>query len=245
MAPLPVHDFQSAAEMQEFYARLAQRLRPSLEPPPRRRLPAAKTPPEPPAAETPPEPPAAETPPEPERPPEPQLQPEKPPPLALQRSFMLRDIQRAVADAFGLSVADLLGPRRFVHHTTPRQLAMALARHLTAASLPLIGKQFNRDHSTVFNGVAKMQWLIAELHEGLPAYASLYEWVEIASQILKGKDKLYDEQREAGREECERRRLELQRAVRVVSNSNAGHGERAVLAVPSAKRADSARPAAG
>jgi chromosomal replication initiator protein len=67
------------------------------------------------------------------------------------------DIIRVVCQAFEVSPADLKGPRRHRHVTTPRQVAMFLIRELTSASLPHIGTQFGgRDHTTVLNAIKRI-----------------------------------------------------------------------------------------
>jgi chromosomal replication initiator protein len=54
------------------------------------------------------------------------------------RRVTLERIQRVVASHFNLSVADIRGKRRTREVSLPRQIAMALARELTEASLPAI-----------------------------------------------------------------------------------------------------------
>lgn len=75
----------------------------------------------------------------------------------------IADIQRAVASAYSIGRADILGPRRWPHIIRPRQIAMYLAQTLTTASLPQIGRRFGlRDHTTVLHAVRKIGRLIAE-----------------------------------------------------------------------------------
>jgi chromosomal replication initiator protein len=72
-------------------------------------------------------------------------------------------IQEAVSDRFGLSVPELVSPRRSQAVAYPRQVAMYLSRELTDASLPKIGKEFGgRDHTTVMHANAKITRLISE-----------------------------------------------------------------------------------
>lgn len=72
-------------------------------------------------------------------------------------------IQRAVAEHFGLRLADLVSPSRRRNVARPRQLAMALSKELTNASLPEIGAAFGgRDHTTVLHACTR----IAELRAG-------------------------------------------------------------------------------
>ena len=64
----------------------------------------------------------------------------------------VRDVQVAAAKAFGVTVEELCSSSRSARVAGPRQIAMYLARELTDASLPAIGRQFGgRDHSTVLH----------------------------------------------------------------------------------------------
>jgi len=66
-------------------------------------------------------------------------------------------IQWVVASHFNLSIADLRGKRRTKEVSFARQVAMALARELTEASLPSIGEAFGgRDHTTVIYACSKI-----------------------------------------------------------------------------------------
>ena len=59
-------------------------------------------------------------------------------------------IQQVVANYFNVSVNDIRGKRRTKVVALPRQIAMALSRELTEASLLAIGEAFGgRDHATV------------------------------------------------------------------------------------------------
>lgn len=74
------------------------------------------------------------------------------------RQLTLPAIQKVVAEHFGLRIADLTGKRRTRSVTVPRQLAMALAKEITAFSLSEIGTAFGgRDHSTVLYAHKKIQ----------------------------------------------------------------------------------------
>ncbi len=72
-------------------------------------------------------------------------------------------IQDEVCERFGLSVAELVSPRRSQAVAYPRQVAMYLSRELTDASLPKIGKEFGgRDHTTVIHATTKITRMIKE-----------------------------------------------------------------------------------
>src|SRR5207245_1798610 len=58
------------------------------------------------------------------------------------RVSTVREIQERTCEAFGLTVDDLVSPSRAARVAWPRQLAMYLARELTDATLPAIGRQF-------------------------------------------------------------------------------------------------------
>ena len=67
-------------------------------------------------------------------------------------------IQSEVCRVEGLSLAELTGDKRTRRVVRPRQIAMYLARELTDASLPQIGRAFGgRDHTTVMYAVQKVR----------------------------------------------------------------------------------------
>jgi chromosomal replication initiator protein len=71
-----------------------------------------------------------------------------------------QQIIKAVGADYGVSPADMKGPRRHRNITVPRQLAMYLVRELTDESLPQIGAHFGgRDHSTVINALKRVEAL--------------------------------------------------------------------------------------
>jgi len=77
------------------------------------------------------------------------------------RRITIEDIQRRVAEHYNLRMADLLSPRRARPVARPRQIAMYLAKILTAHSLPEIGRKFGgRDHTTIIHGVRKIEELM-------------------------------------------------------------------------------------
>ena len=72
-------------------------------------------------------------------------------------------IQEAVSQRFGVTLDELVSPRRSQAVAYPRQVAMYLSRELTDSSLPMIGKQFGgRDHTTVIHAKDKITRLIRE-----------------------------------------------------------------------------------
>ncbi len=78
------------------------------------------------------------------------------------RRVSIEDIQRKVAEHFGVKVADIHSPKRLRSIVRPRQVAMYLAKTMTTLSLPEIGRKFGgRDHTTVIHGVQKIEELMA------------------------------------------------------------------------------------
>lgn len=70
-------------------------------------------------------------------------------------------IQRTCARYYGVTVGDIIGPRRPENIARPRQVGYYLARQLTSRSLPEIGRRFGgKDHSSVYVGIRKIEALI-------------------------------------------------------------------------------------
>jgi len=72
------------------------------------------------------------------------------------------EIMAQTASYFGLTPEDLCGTSRSRVLVTARQIAMYLCRELTDLSLPKIGQQFGRDHTTVMHADRKIRSLMAE-----------------------------------------------------------------------------------
>jgi len=90
------------------------------------------------------------------------------------RQISVNNIQKKVAEYFGVRVADLLSKRRSRNVTRPRQVAMALAKELTNDSLPSIGDAFGgRDHTTVLHACRKIESLRAESEQMNADYTTL------------------------------------------------------------------------
>jgi chromosomal replication initiator protein len=72
------------------------------------------------------------------------------------------EIQERTAEAFGISVAELVSPSRIGAIAWPRQIAMYLARELTDQTLPAIGRAFGgRSHTTVLHAYRRTAERIA------------------------------------------------------------------------------------
>jgi chromosomal replication initiator protein len=78
-------------------------------------------------------------------------------------SLTILTIQQAVAKEWGVTVDGLRSKTRTKTLTTPRQIAMYLARELLATQLVEIGNAFGgRDHSTVIHSLEKVQQIIIQ-----------------------------------------------------------------------------------
>ncbi|HLI10068.1 MAG TPA: chromosomal replication initiator protein DnaA [Alphaproteobacteria bacterium] len=76
------------------------------------------------------------------------------------RRVTIEEIQKRVAEHFNIRISDMHSARRARAVARPRQVAMYLAKQLTARSLPEIGRKFGgRDHTTVMHAVRKVEEL--------------------------------------------------------------------------------------
>jgi len=74
------------------------------------------------------------------------------------RKVTIESIQKATAEQFGLRLAEIKAKNNSRAIVYPRQIAMYLAKHLTEASLPEIGRQFGgKHHTTVLHSVEKIE----------------------------------------------------------------------------------------
>ncbi len=74
------------------------------------------------------------------------------------RKITIDSIQKAVSEQFGLRLAEIKAKNNSRVIVFPRQIAMYLAKHLTDASLPEIGRQFGgKHHTTVLHSVDKIE----------------------------------------------------------------------------------------
>ena len=97
------------------------------------------------------------------------------------RTRTLREIQEQTCEAFGVSMEDLLSTSRAKPHAWPRQVAMYLARELTDATLPAIGRAFGgRNHTTVLHAYRRTAERIATDQDA-------YETVRRLTQMLGGR----------------------------------------------------------
>jgi chromosomal replication initiator protein len=73
------------------------------------------------------------------------------------RKITIEAIQKAVSEQFGLRLPEIKAKNNSRQIVFPRQIAMYLAKHLTEASLPEIGRQFGgKHHTTVLHSIEKI-----------------------------------------------------------------------------------------
>ena len=81
------------------------------------------------------------------------------------RVISVSQIQKSVAEFYGLKMPDLMGKARPANIAFPRQIAMYLARQLTTLSFPAIAEQFKRNHSTILHAVGAVGKKMEESQE--------------------------------------------------------------------------------
>jgi len=94
------------------------------------------------------------------------------------KKITIPDIQKAVAEYYGIQIDDFASKKRTRSIAFPRHVAMYLSRELTDNSLPKIGEIFGgRDHTTVIHAHEK----IAKLRENDESFLS--ELAQIESKL--------------------------------------------------------------
>lgn len=81
-------------------------------------------------------------------------------------SVSVKTIIEKVGTHYGVTYLEMIADRKFVGLVRARQVAYYLARKLTPHSLPILGKAFRRDHSTILYGANK----INKMQEGDPGF---------------------------------------------------------------------------
>jgi chromosomal replication initiator protein len=90
------------------------------------------------------------------------------------RTRSVREIQEQTCEAFGITMDDLLSSSRAQPVAFARQVAMYLARELTDATLPAIGRAFgNRNHTTVMHACKRTAERMAADREAYEAVHKL------------------------------------------------------------------------
>ena len=91
----------------------------------------------------------------------------------------VREIQEQTCASFGVTMDELLSASRAQPVAWPRQVAMYLSRELTDATLPAIGRAFNKNHTTVMHACRRTA-------ERMAADREAYEAVQRLTNELGG-----------------------------------------------------------
>lgn len=83
------------------------------------------------------------------------------------RGISIATIQQEAAAMFDLEAAELLPQRRTKRYAIPRLLAMCLCRNLTPFGTAHIGREFKRDHASVYHAAEKYGEMVAAV-TGVP-----------------------------------------------------------------------------
>ena len=96
------------------------------------------------------------------------------------RHVTIEEIQKRVAEHYNIRLGEMYSARRSRSIARPRQVAMYLAKQLTARSLPEIGRKFGgRDHTTVMHAVRRVDELCV-------LDSAFLEDVELLRRMLEG-----------------------------------------------------------
>jgi chromosomal replication initiator protein len=87
----------------------------------------------------------------------------------------VQEIQERTCEAFGVSLVELRSSSRAAQVAWARHVAMYLARELTDATLPAIGREFGRNHTTVMHACKRTAERIAADREAYEAVQRLTE----------------------------------------------------------------------
>lgn len=88
----------------------------------------------------------------------------------------IHEIQDCVCTVFATTRNDLISAKRYGPLIPPRHIAIMLAAHLTPLSYPAIGRQFNRDHTSIMHAVRKMRPVLTAIDQSLTPQNSAMEW---------------------------------------------------------------------
>lgn len=75
------------------------------------------------------------------------------------KRLTISDVERATAAFYKLDITDLHAKSSQRKFARPRQVAFYIAREVTKASLPQLGRAFRRHHTTVLYGIRNIERL--------------------------------------------------------------------------------------
>lgn len=74
----------------------------------------------------------------------------------------IREISLTVARFYGVEEGEVYSHRKTAKVVRPRMVAFYLSKVLTRKSYPELGRDFNRDHTTILHAVQKVEKMMAE-----------------------------------------------------------------------------------
>ena len=99
--------------------------------------------------------------------------------VSMPRPANLVQIQARVAKRFNLTLTEIVGGQRSRRITRPRMIGYWLSSKLTTASLPQIGRIYNKDHTTIMYGIKVVEsWRKHSIENEA-------QWYEAAESLLK------------------------------------------------------------
>lgn len=105
------------------------------------------------------------------------------PQVALSGRPTIRSIQWHVCKFSNTTFVDLISTRRTAAIVKPRQIGFLLAKMMTLASLPEIGRKFgNKDHTTVLHAIRKLEPVQVYILDRAKPSDEISLWVSTAFQ---------------------------------------------------------------
>jgi len=96
-----------------------------------------------------------------------------------QHKVTIEEIQKRISSYYNIRLKEMCSKKRSRNFSLPRQVAMYASKQLTTMSLPVIGEQFDRDHTTVLHAVRKIDRLMQDSSE-------FREEIQRLLSVLKG-----------------------------------------------------------
>lgn len=94
--------------------------------------------------------------------------------------------QKVVCNYYDVALSGVMSESRSAYLVWPRQMTMAIARHLTSLSMPTLGRRFGRDHTTVLHAIRRVEKLRREDADVERQYQELVEQIQKYWRALSG-----------------------------------------------------------
>ena len=105
--------------------------------------------------------------------------------IPIESVFKVKEIQRAVCEAYNVHFNDMISSRRTGSIVEPRHIAIMLCKHLTKLSMPEIGRMFGgKDHTTILHAVRKLSPILPEIIRTVPNGSSALEWAVVSMNVF-------------------------------------------------------------